>query len=167
MTEIKKAFKNFFLYGSLYNTIIATAFILIGLAGTSGNAVEALCPTCGIDMNALHIVAEKFLTFLLLAFFFSAGTVISRISGIPKVASVFTHAGCYIIGFLIFMAVYGYGFTKSVIATVIFAVIYVIERVLQHIIVKALKKATADKNGNGKTDSPKPKKQGYTSQFSR
>lgn len=166
MSEIKKALKNFLLYGSLYNTVITTAFILIGLAGTGASA-EAFCPNCGIDMNALHIVAEKFLTFLILAFSFSLGTAISHFDGISKVASVFAHAGCYIVGFVIFMAAYGYKFAMVAIATAIFAIVYVIERVIQHFVVKACKKNSSAKGNGGNNKPQKPQKQAYTSQFSK
>lgn len=167
MTEFKKALKNFFLYGALYNTVISLPFILYAVVNSSG-AAPNVCQTCGVETGAVHLAGDRLLSIMMLAFIMAAGTAVIHIAGISKTVAIITHAACFNVGFLIFMAVCGSGFSKSVIATVIFAVIYVIERVVQSAISKAIKKNSkpAAKSAKAPTKNDKNEKKLYTSQFS-
>jgi hypothetical protein len=165
MTEFKKALKNIIMYGALYYAVISLPFIIYATVSSSG-ASPSVCQTCGVDVGARYLEGSALLSVLFLAFVMAVGTSVMKIAGISKTVAVITHVGCFNIGFLLFMAIRGEGFTRSVIATVIFAIAYVIERVIQSAVVKATKRSS---KAQKKPTEPvkKNEKKPYTSQFSK
>ena len=165
MTEFKKAIKNIIMYGALYYAVISLPFIIYATVSSSGS-VPNVCQTCGVDVGARYLEGSALLSILFLAFVMAVGTSVIHIAGISKTVAVLTHAACFNIGFLLFMAIRGEGFTRSVVATVIFAIVYIIERAVQSAVVKATKKnakVVQKPNAPAKKNEKKP----YTSQFSK
>lgn len=151
--EIKKFFKNLLFFGSVYYTAITTVLILIAtlLSGDSAGLIET----------------KRFLLILLFSFIMALGSAILRAGIMNRTAASLTHAACYILGFLLFVALGGANFAMSVIFTLVFAVIYIavtlIARLLLKIGTNNPKKPLTEKSQN--TKKSKKEKSTYTNQF--
>ena len=152
--DFKRFFKHFISFGAIYYTIISVVFITIAAMLT--------------EKGSMLLEPSRFLSILLFAFIMGLGSALIRSPEIPYVGAACAHVGCFIGGFLIFMAICGYDFTRIMIATLIFAVIYAIVT----LIVNAIKKA-ANKKKNAKETKPKTNneskktKEAYKSQFTK
>ena len=124
--KILKALKSFICYGSVYFTAIAS-FMLILVADKPEKAPEA----------------SRFLLFLMLSFIFALGSILYRIEIINRPFAACLHAAIYNLGFLLFMVLCDMGFAKSIIGTLIFAIVYTVITVTYRLIAKALKKSGA------------------------
>ena len=129
--KILKSLKDFIFYGCTYFTAIATVMLLFSLAETN----KALLP-------------DRFLLFLMLSFIFALGSTLLRIEAIPHILAVCLHAAIYNCGFLVFLAVSGMGFSKSIIGTLIFAVVYTVITVTVRLIEKSIKRTSSAKKEN-------------------
>ena len=126
--KILKALKDFIFYGSVYFTSIATVILLLA-ADKTDKAPET----------------SKFLLFLMLSFIFALGSTLYRIDGISRPLGVCLHAAIYNLGFLLFMVLCDMGFAKSIIATLIFAIIYTAITLIIRLCARAMKKSEATK----------------------
>ena len=151
--EIKKLLKNLLFFGSVYYTAITTVLILIA----------TLLP----DGSAALIETKRFLLILLFSFIMALGSAILRAGIMNRTAASLTHAACYILGFLLFVALGGEGFSTVVIFTLVFAIFYVavtlIARCLLKIGTDAPKKPSTQKSESSKKN--KKAKSTYTNQF--
>ena len=149
--KMKKALINFICFGSVFYTVITTAFLIIATSLAEDEAVKL-------------VEIQQFLKILLFSFILSLGSTLIRIDAIPRIGAALAHAGCYIFGWLIFMALCGANFAVVMISTLIFAVIYTVVAVLVR---KIGKKAPAPKviQTASTTQKQKTTKSGYTSQF--
>ena len=142
--KISKAVKDFFFFGSLYYTAITSALLLLAI----GNANKA--PD-----------TERFFLVLMLSFIFGLAAAIYRIDGMSRPLAISLHAAIYNLGFLLFMALCGMGFEKSIIGTLVFAVVYTVVTVVYRLVTKVMKKSSsAAKTGSAvaATTSKKEKK---------
>ena len=156
-----KAVKDLICYGSVYFTAITTVMLLLALDKTNK------APDTG-----------RFLLFLLLSFIFATGSLIYSIKSINRPLAATLHAAIYNIGFLVFMALCGMGFAKSIIGTLAFAICYTVITVTYRLIKKRVLKASeksdtpapTSKPAKEKKTSPKKEKKeensGYTNLFS-
>lgn len=126
--KILKAIKDFICYGSVYFTSIATVMLLLA-ADKTDKAPET----------------SRFLLFLMLSFIFALGSTVYRIDGISRPLGVCLHAAIYNLGFLLFMILCDMGFSKSIIATLIFAIIYTAITVIIRLSSRAMKKSGSAK----------------------
>ena len=126
--KILKAIKDFICYGSVYFTSIATVMLLLA-ADKTDKAPET----------------SRFLLFLMLSFIFALGSTVYRIDGISRPIGVCLHAAIYNLGFLLFMILCDMGFSKSIIATLIFAIIYTAITVIIRLSSRAMKKSGSEK----------------------
>ena len=126
--KILKAIKDFICYGSVYFTSIATVMLLLA-ADKTDKAPET----------------SRFLLFLMLSFIFALGSTVYRIDGISRPLGVCLHAAIYNLGFLLFMILCDMGFSKSIIATLIFAIIYTAITVIIRLSSRAMKKSGSEK----------------------
>lgn len=149
--NMKKALLNFICFGSVFYTVITTAFLIIATSLAEEEAVKL-------------VEIQQFLKILLFSFILSLGSTLIRIDAIPRIGATLAHAGCYIIGWLIFMALCGANFAVVMISTLIFAIIYTIVAVLVRKIGKKAPVTKAIKEAST-TQKQKPAKSGYTSQF--
>lgn len=137
--KILKAIKDFICYGSVYFTSIATVMLLLA-ADKTDKAPET----------------SRFLLFLMLSFIFALGSTVYRIDGISRPLGVCLHAAIYNLGFLLFMILCDMGFSKSIIATLIFAIIYTAITVIIRLSSRAMKKSGSEK---APVSQKSPKKQ--------
>jgi hypothetical protein len=137
--KILKAIKDFICYGSIYFTSIATVMLLLA-ADKTDKAPET----------------SRFLLFLMLSFIFALGSTVYRIDGISRPIGVCLHAAIYNLGFLLFMILCDMGFSKSIIATLIFAIIYTAITVIIRLSSRAMKKSGSAK---APVSQKSPKKQ--------
>lgn len=164
--EIKKFLKNFVFFGALNNTVISAFFIISAMAMSPSGEVVQYCNTCGLPQNGTFIDATRLFAILIFSFIMSVGTAIFRINGISKLLAHISHAACFIVGFLVFLVLCQQEFAKACIGTAIFAIAYVIERAIQMLIEKLLRKSKG--NAPTKMDSEKSQKNnGYVSQFKK
>ncbi len=126
--KILKTIKDFIFYGSVYFTAIATVMLLLA-ADKTDKAPET----------------SRFLLFLMLSFIFSLGSTLYRIDGISRSLGVCLHAAIYNLGFLLFMVLCDMGFAKSIIATLIFAIVYTVITVIIRLCARAMKKSGSSK----------------------
>lgn len=152
--QIKKFLKDLLFFGSIYYTVITTVLILIAslLPGNS----EALIET------------KRFLLILLFSFIMGIGSAILRANVMNRTAASLTHAACYILGFLLFVALSNAGFTTSVIFTLAFSVIYTAITVIARAVLKigtANVKLPSQNASNVKNGKSKKQKNTYTNQF--
>ena len=150
--DIKKFLKNILFFGSVYYTSIATVLILI--------------VTCLPGDNATLIETDRFLLILLFSFMMGLGSAILRAEIMSRTAASLTHAACYIIGFLLFVALSGAGFSSSVIFTLVFSIVYVVITIIARCALKA-KSSTACTSAKKPAKEAKSKKEKstYTNQF--
>ena len=126
------------------------------------------CVTCGIPQNATFLDANRLFAVLVFSFIMSLGTAIFRIDGISKLLAHLSHAACFIAGFLAFLMLCKMDFAKACIGTALFAIGYVIERVIQMFIEKLIRKSNEKSPASAKKQSEKPQKNsGYVSQFKK
>lgn len=150
--NIKKFLKNILFFGSVYYTAIATALILIAtwLPGDSATLIET----------------NRFLLILLFSFIMGLGSAILRADIMNRTAASLTHAACYIIGFLLFVALGGAGFSSSVIFTLVFSIVYaVITVIARHLLKIGTPASPATTKKPTKESKPKKEKSTYTNQF--
>jgi len=154
--DIKKFFKNLLFFGSVYYTVITTVLILIAslLPGDSAPLIET----------------KRFLLILLFSFMMGIGSALLRANVMNRTAASLTHAACYVLGFLLFVALGGANFSTTVIFTLVFAIIYVtvtlIARKLLKIGVDNEKKLSqGTSTPKGKPQKSKKQKSTYTNQF--
>ena len=151
--EIKKFLRNILFFGSVYYTAISTVLILIAtlLPGDSAALIET----------------DRFLLILLFSFIMALGSAILRAGIMNRTSASLTHAACYILGFLLFIALVSANFTTTVIFTLVFAIIYtvitLIARRLLKIGTNAPKKPSAQRSESAKKN--KKEKSTYTNQF--
>ncbi|MBE6684652.1 MAG: hypothetical protein E7592_03255 [Ruminococcaceae bacterium] len=152
--KTNKFFKDLLFFGSVYYTLITSVLIMIATLVQNGSATL--------------IDTKRFLLILLFSFIMGLGSAILRANVINRTAASAVHAVCYILGFLLFVALSSANFAMSVIFTLVFAIIYVavtlIARCLLKIGVTNEKKPNApaakiQKNKN------KKEKSSYTNQF--
>lgn len=123
--------------GSVYYTCISA--ILLTFSWIFGEKTAILEPA-------------RFLSLLLFSFVMSTGTAINESDIMGKIARGTCHAICYIGGFLFCVLIpYGKGFAVTVIALIIFSVVYVA--------VRAIKSAVANRRGPVKCKSKQMKNQ--------
>ena len=154
--DIKNFFKNLLFFGSLYYTVITTVLMLIAtlLSGDSAALIET----------------KRFLLVLLFSFIMGVGSALLRAGIMNRTAASLAHAACYIIGFLLFVALGGANFSTTVIFTLVFAIIYVavtlVARCLLKIGVGNEKKPENNTSSpKGKPQKSKKEKSTYTNQF--
>ena len=149
--DFKRFFKHFVSFGAIYYTIISVGFITIAAMLS--------------QKDTMLLEPGRFLSILLFAFIMGLGSALIRSPELPNVGAVCAHAGCFVGGFLIFMAVCGYDFARVMIATLIFAVIYTIVT----LIINAIKKATnkSKRAKEVKTGEKNSHKEAYKSQFKK
>lgn len=138
--KIFKALKSFVCYGSVYFTAIASFMLILG----SGQTNQA--PDSG-----------KFLLILLLSFIFALGSTLYRIEEINRPLAATLHAAIYILGFLLFMVLCQMGFARSVIGTVIFAIVYTAITIPFRLISKSIKKSLTKEEKNVSVATKKEK----------
>ncbi len=166
--QILKALKNFWFFGASYFAAISSVMCLISLA---------------IPNKA--ILSERLLLILLLSFIMSLGSTVYRLDGINKTLAVCLHAAIYNFGFFFFFLllwesmkthgeISGNKLVYATVATLIFAVIYIISTIAIRMVTKAVSKPSVGVKAKvaTKDDHPaqkKNKKEGkepYKSQFS-
>lgn len=150
--DIKKFLKNILFFGSVYYTAIATALILIAtwLPGDSATLIET----------------NRFLLILLFSFIMGLGSAILRAGVMNRTAASLMHAACYIIGFLLFVALGGAGFSSSVIFTLVFSIVYaVITVIARHLLKIGTPSSPAPVKKPTKEAKSKKEKSTYTNQF--
>ncbi|MBQ8408334.1 MAG: hypothetical protein IJY39_05660 [Clostridia bacterium] len=151
--DIKKAFKNFIFFGSVYYTVITAVILIIASAMAEEDAIKL-------------IEIDRFLKVLLFSFIMSLGSTLIRIEEVGHVAAVCLHAACYIVGWLIFIILCGGSFAISAISTAVFAVVYVLVSVTIRLITgKKGKKAAVAPSKKQASKPVKEKRGGYSSQF--
>jgi hypothetical protein len=109
----KNAIKNFLFFGSLYYTAITAVILFIAITLSHTDTVKV-------------VEANNFFKIMLFSFTMALGSAIFRIDTLPRVWARTIHAACYIIGFLIFVALCGANFALSAISTAVFGLLYVI-----------------------------------------
>lgn len=154
--EIKKFLKNLLFFGSVYYTAITSVLIMIAslLPGDSAPLIET----------------KRFLLILLFSFIMGLGSAILRANVMNRTAASAVHAACYILGFLLFVALSSMDFAVSVIFTLVFAIIYVVVTLIARKLLKigvSNEKNFSKNTANAKPISKKNKKEKstYTNQF--
>lgn len=150
--NIKKFLKNILFFGSVYYTAIATALILIAtwLPGDSATLIET----------------NRFLLILLFSFIMGLGSAILRAEIMSRAAATLTHAACYIVGFLLFVALGGAGFSSSVLFTLVFSIVYAVITLIARCLLKIGIPTSPDTTKKPTKESkPKKEKSTYTNQF--
>lgn len=128
--------------GAVYYTVISAVFL--AFAKLFGDANTGLDPA-------------KFLFILLFSFVMSTGTAIKESDIMGKLAKGICHAICYIGGFFFCMVLpYHKGFSFSVIATVIFAVLYIVACLTKSFVTRRASEKTAKTKTNS-TSKPTQK----------
>ena len=152
--NIGKFLKNFVFFGSVFYTVISTGFIFIASLLSE-------------SQSAMILETDRFMCILLFSFIMSLGSTILRVDEINRVAAVCLHAACYILGFLVFMLLSGTKFAPAIIATAIFAVVYIVSTIICRLISRIGKKAPeAPKIIPENKQISKPDKE-YKSQFTK
>lgn len=123
--------------GAVYYTAISAVFLIF--ARLFGDSNTGLDPT-------------KFLFILLFSFVMSTGTAIKEGGVMGNVAGGVCHAVCYIGGFFFCIILpYQKGFTFAVVSTVIFAVLYIVARLIKSSVVRH----SSEKNPKSKAKTVK------------
>ncbi len=153
--ELKKAFYNFIKAGSVYYTVISGGFLALAAVLSEGDNIKLL-------------ETSQFLKILLFSFMMGLGYAVLRIERLNRMASRSLHAGCYILGFLLFAALVGMEFAGIAISTALFAAVYVIVTAIGSLIHRKVNKSLQQAS---KTPIEKkkrvPKNDGYQSQFGK
>ncbi len=154
--EIKKFLKDLLFFGSVYYTAITSVLIMIAslLPGDSAPLIET----------------KRFLLILLFSFIMGLGSAILRANVMNRTAASAVHAACYILGFLLFVALGNANFPTTVIFTLVFAIIYVVVTLIARKLLKI--GVSNEKNASKNTANTKPiskknkkEKSTYTNQF--
>lgn len=154
--NIKNFLKNLLFFGSVYYTVITTVLMLIAslLPGDSAPLIET----------------KRFLLILLFSFIMGLGSAILRANVMNRTAASLTHAACYVLGFLLLVALGDANFSTIVIFTLVFAIIYVAVTLIARKLLKI--GVTDEKNSSKTTATAKPiskkskkEKPTYTNQF--
>ena len=150
--NMKKALINFVSFGSIFYTLITTGLLLVASALAEENAVKL-------------IEIDQFLKVLLFSFMLSLGSTLIRVDSIPRTAAFCAHAGCYIVGWIVFVALCGANFAVTVISAAVFAIIYALATFIIRLIGK--KKRANDPANKAPViiKTKKNDKNSYTSQF--
>ena len=156
--DFKKAFKDFIFFGSTYFTAITVVILAVASSLSDAEAVQI-------------IETSQFFKILLFAFLMSLGSTLLRVESIPRVAAVCLHAACYVLGFLLFFILAytgkvnesGTAFALTAIATLLFAIVYVVTTVIVRTFTK--KKAPVKSAPKVEKKEKPSKKKDYVSQF--
>jgi hypothetical protein len=152
--DIKKLFKDILFFGSLYYTAITTVLIVIASLLS--------------ESEATLIDTKRFLLTLLFSFIMGIGSAVLRADAINHAAARATHAACYILGFLLFIALGGANFSASVIGTLVFAIVYIAVTLIIKLFSISGKSKGKSANENKRPQahkSNKKEKNTYTNQF--
>ena len=151
--KILKSLKDFIFYGCTYYTAITVAMLIPVL-----------------DRPDKMPDAGRYMLFLMLSFIFALGSTLYRVDSINRPLAICLHAAIYNVGFLVFLAVSGMGFSSTIIGTLIFALCYTIITVVFRLIAKSMKKSNLAKAEKSATKTSKfekkPEKNEYKNLFS-
>ena len=128
----KNLLKFFVSRGAIIYTVLSTALIVIALFTAEDASVKILIP-------------KRFLVLLLFSFILALGSMLIRLESLSATAGRLLHATCYIGGLALFLALCEVKFAPMMIATLVFAIIYV-----------ALALVAARKNTSRTTKTPTP-----------
>ena len=151
--NFKKLFLSFISLGSIYYTIMSFAILVVTHVITTENS------------NPI-IETGQFLNLLLFAFIMSLGSALKQTSSFYLPIRYALHALCFVGGFLLFVLVGGIEFSKAIIATVIFAALYILAQVITNLIKNGNRSKKVTSPTIKKTPSKKQKNTEYTSMFS-
>ena len=109
----KNLFKFFVSRGAIIYTAISTALIVIALFTAEDSSVKILMP-------------KRFLFLLLFSFALALGSTIMKLESLSETARRLLHAASFIGGFALFLVLCEVKFAPLMIATLIFAIVYVV-----------------------------------------
>ena len=147
----KNLLKFFVSRGAMIYTAISTALIVIALFTAEDASVKILMP-------------KRFLFLLLFSFVLALGSTILKLESLSATARRLLHSACFIGGFALFLVLCEVEFAPLMIATLIFAIVYVALTLI------TTRKKTASVSEKPISDAKQPKKNKkktaeYTSMF--
>ncbi len=151
--NLKKALKDLLFATSVYYTAISMGFILPAqLLGDQNDTTIRL------------LTAKQFLHILLFAAMMGIGYAVLRIETLPAVPARCIHAGCYLVGFVLFVVLSGMKFQAVVITSAIFVLLYAALTLIWGKLFGRIRRQAVP---HRESPAPQKDKSGYTSQFGK